>query len=335
MKNLLYAFIFCCITIVFSSCTNNSTNTQLLSLNKIELGFGPEDILIDSLSSNSKRLLISCASRREKDNPQTNGIYAMNLSTNAITKLERVNEPANLLFRPHGFDMAKIGGAIYLFVINHEDNKGRQSILKYKVQENQLLFDSLIMHSKIISPNDIFVNNDGSFYISNDASKRGNRMELLLGQKKGSLVYFSINGAAIELDTALAYPNGVFATQSHVWVSTVGENSLYRYEIASDSFTNKTLLTNELQGGDNISLYQNSFIIPGHPNFLQFFLHKINSDYHSPSIVYQYHLDKQSLDTLFIDDGSRISAASTAIFHQGHLYISQVFDPFILKVKIE
>jgi hypothetical protein len=38
---------------------------------------------------------------------------------------------------------------------------------------------------------------------------------------------------------------------------------------------------------------------------------------------------------LFSDDGKKISAASTALIYDGHLYISQVFDDFILKVALK
>ncbi|MCK5136316.1 MAG: hypothetical protein KAR19_11060 [Bacteroidales bacterium] len=39
--------------------------------------------------------------------------------------------------------------------------------------------------------------------------------------------------------------------------------------------------------------------------------------------------------TLYYSDGSTISAGSTALIFENHLYICQVFDPFILKVELE
>jgi len=39
--------------------------------------------------------------------------------------------------------------------------------------------------------------------------------------------------------------------------------------------------------------------------------------------------------TIYSTDGSTISAGSTAIIFGKHLYICQVFDPYILKVELE
>lgn len=39
-------------------------------------------------------------------------------------------------------------------------------------------------------------------------------------------------------------------------------------------------------------------------------------------------------EVLFSDDGKLISAASTAIRYGDFLYVSQVFDNFVLKVKM-
>jgi hypothetical protein len=40
------------------------------------------------------------------------------------------------------------------------------------------------------------------------------------------------------------------------------------------------------------------------------------------------------LTTLYFTDGTQISAGSTALIWEEYLYISQVFDPFILKVHL-
>ena len=37
---------------------------------------------------------------------------------------------------------------------------------------------------------------------------------------------------------------------------------------------------------------------------------------------------------VFQNNGDLISAGSTTLFHNGRLYISQVFDPFVLVVEV-
>ena len=37
---------------------------------------------------------------------------------------------------------------------------------------------------------------------------------------------------------------------------------------------------------------------------------------------------------IFADDGSRVSTGSTGIYYKGKLYVSQVFQPYVLEVDL-
>ena len=72
-----------------------------------------------------------------------------------------------------------------------------------------------------------------------------------------------------------------------------------------------------------------------HLDFLAFMKHVKSSDNHSPSVVYKINLETSSATVIYANKGDQISAASTAILFDENLYISQVFNPFILKVTME
>ena len=96
----------------------------------------------------------------------------------------------------------------------------------------------------------------------------------------------------------------------------------------------KKEMISEIIGGDNITKYKNKFIVAAHLNTFAFLRHQKKSTNHSPSVIYQFDPKSGEKEVLFSDDGKLISAASTAIRYDDYLYISQIFDNFILKVKI-
>ncbi len=55
----------------------------------------------------------------------------------------------------------------------------------------------------------------------------------------------------------------------------------------------------------------------------------------SPVDVYLVDPATGEHSTIYSTDGSTISGGSTAIIYGKHLYICQVFDPFILKVGMD
>jgi len=300
---------------------------------QIEVGYGPEDMLWDSISMDEDRILVSCGSRRDEHDKSFNGIYAVNPISEEVIKLKQIGHPEDLEFHSHGFDMAKIDGQAFLFVINHEDEKGVQSILKYKVNKDELTLDSIIQHPLIISPNDIFVLNDGSFFISNDAGKRGSKTELMLMQKRGSVVYFPVSGAAEIVDKRLGMPNGLYFQEPFLFVSTSMQGKIFRYTQLNNSFTNKTQIAKKLPGADNLNPYKNGLLVPCHPRYIAFIKHAINAKKHSPSVVYYVSFDGAEKFPIFSDDGSIISCGSTAIVKDDFIYISQIFENYLLKVK--
>ncbi len=279
------------------------------------------------------RILVSCGSRREMHDQSYNGIYALNPFSEEVIKLKLIGHPENLEFHSHGIDIAEIGGQAFLYVINHEDEKGVQSILKYKIDKYNLILDSIIQHPLIISPNDIYVLSDGSFFISNDAGKRGSKIELMLMQKKGSVVYFPVSGDVEIVDKRLGMPNGLYFQEPFLYVSTSMQGKLFRYTQSKNSFTQKTQIAKKLPGADNLNPYKNGLLVPCHPRYISFAKHAKNAEKLSPSVVYFISLEGTDKHPIFSDDGSIISCGSSAIVQDDYIFVTQIFENYVLKVK--
>lgn len=90
----------------------------------------------------------------------------------------------------------------------------------------------------------------------------------------------------------------------------------------------------DLKGNDNIRVFNNQLLTPGHIKPFKFIKHTKDPANYSPVEVYLVNPENGASETLFRTDGSLISGGSTAVIFDHHLYLSQVFDPFLLKVKL-
>ncbi|MCD6178997.1 MAG: hypothetical protein J7K39_03750 [Bacteroidales bacterium] len=326
-------FLVLLISVLLFSC-NSIPKTGPFETEKIIVGFGPEDIVLDSISSfKNNRLLVSCNTRRNSDSITT-GIYWIDLKTDSVFEFERLYEPPNLVFHPHGFDLVMIDSVPRLFIISHDDENNVHPIIRYKVLDKSLIFEAAYQNPLFISPNDIFALNDGSFFITNDAGKRHSLMEQVFKLKRSSVVYFPKNLKPYYIDKELSYANGIYFDKPNLYVSTVLQNSIFKFTIKNNQSTDKKKLT-EIIGGDNITKYKDKFIVAAHLNSIAFLRHAKNTKNLSPSVIYQFDPINGDKKVLFSDDGELISAASTAIRYGDYLYISQVFDNFVLKVKMK
>ncbi len=90
----------------------------------------------------------------------------------------------------------------------------------------------------------------------------------------------------------------------------------------------------KIKGADNILKYENKFYITSHPDFIKFIRHKKKPEKKSPVVVYEYNAAVKSSKQIFSNDGSLISAASSALVYKNYLFLSQVFDDFVLQIKL-
>lgn len=315
-------------SIILSSIFSCQKQDKIISFDKITCAPGPEDIVLDKPNN---RILISCNERRIGE-PMHSEIQQLNLYTNQCTNLPLSNLPA-IPFNPHGFDLQTINGIDYLYVINHyKDTLNTSSILQFKINSNDLSFVHEYKNSLLISPNDLTILPNGSFYFSNDRNS-ANILELLTNPYAGSVVFCDGNNSWKKVDSAMGFPNGMYNENNKLYVATSRNRALFTYDINSDgSLKNRTVLSN-INGMDNITKNGNELIVAVHPDEIKFALLTYFPTTLSPCRTYSIDRQTGVAHQIFYDDGSMISGSSTALVVGDNLYLSQVFGNFILKIS--
>lgn len=304
---------------------------------KISVGAGTEDF---ALSPDGSTIYVSSHERRGWKTP--GDIFAFNLKSRQVKKLTRSGEPADVFFAPHGIDVLRHTRGVFLYVVNHgkEMNDADQSVLIYQVTGDTLRFAGRVKHDLINSPNDLAVTETGSFYISNDHGSRGSTWELMWGLKRSKLTFCNFDPSAPQQAARcsvaaadLGMANGPLVRGDKVYLTATREDAVYSFTRAADgSLSDKTKIA-EVPGPDNLSWYEQQLITASHTSNWKFFRHVSSATNKSPSSIVAVDPAKSSTTGLYFNDGTEISAASGAFIHNGKLYISQVFEDFILECR--
>lgn len=311
---------------------SNPTFAQQYSMQKIEVGQGPEDFVLDTFNQR-ERFIISCSSRRSSD-LKFKEIVAKDIKSEKITILPRKNDPADLYFSPHGIDLVMVNGTLKLFVVNHSENNIDQ-ILIYEVKDDFIEFESAIHTNDFISLNSVAALPNGSFYVTNDAGKKNSNFEKLFALRKSSVAYYDAKRGFSEIvKDKLAYANGLSIKGDKLYISTTQKKDLLEMEITENGDLKLIRKLPGQKGMDNITIYGNHLIIPCHPKFTKFIKHMKNADKFSPAEVYTFNLENGKFAKIFNDSGENISAPATALYYKGNLYIGQVFNNHLLKVSL-
>ena len=283
---------------------------------RINLGPGPEDIVLDTLGA--ERLLISCAERR-KGPTEGNGIWAFDFKTNRARQLE-VNFKTERRFNPHGIYLIYENGGKYLFVINHISKK-QHEIIRFRVLSNSLVEEKSFQDKLVKHPNDIYAANKNEFYFTND--------RILCG----SITKYD-GGKYTLIAKSLHFPNGIQGLDDTLYVSTTISNKIFRVFKTKKGYKRKKLL--KVKGGDNFSVNgKNSLLLTSHPKKMKFIKHARNTEKKSPSQVFDINTLTGEKKLIFSSEGKDINAVSIAVEYKGFLYLGQVFEGFILKVPTQ
>jgi len=304
---------------------------QEVACHKINIAPGPEDFVLDTWHG-APRLLVSSHDRRQ---PETSGgIFYLDMDTETTGEMKRIGEPAALAaFKPHGMDIRKKGEEVLLYVILH-DPAGRMKIHEnaigvYLVGDTELRFQDLMEDASFLwSPNDLSVMQGGEIYVTND---RWNDLDVYFKRESSEIVYYQPETKTWSVVAEkLAFANGIYAEKDRVFVTeTLGEGFLMFPRLPDGRLGPKSVIA-RMKGGDNIMKYGDYFLTTAHYDDLAFLKHKKNPEHHSPSIVFRVRPDFSSKEAMYVNTGETISSASTGMVFNNKLYISQVFDPFIV-----
>lgn len=308
-----------------------SATTGKSQCRRIPTGPGPHSLIA---IPDDTRLLISSHDRRQFD--QRGDIYEHDPSTGTMKKVPRRKEPATLTLRPHNMAIRRSGHDALLYVINHDDsnpNSSLHSVIIYSITADGLEFRQQLRHPLLSSPNHISLSPDGDIYVSNDRRNGSSTMELVLRQKKATIVHHRHGQGWRIVAEGLSFPNGVHAEQEKVLISKTFGNAVLEYPRRSDGSlgTPRTVISLPLLDGIFPSRSAGSYYTISHGSLLDFLQHKRKSSHPSSSSVHAVSLATGKSRVIFSDDGRLISGISAALETADAIYFGQSFEPFLLR----
>lgn len=327
---------------LIASCASLPQNTDAVS-RKITCGPGSEDIELDS-SSGKPRLIISCNQRRTPKKGDTaryapfGEIMEYGFDGKPATIMPRVGGPQGAMFNPHGFSIAQVNGKALLYVVNHSkpSPKVKQNHIEvYAIQGSTLQHLRTISGPELVSPNDCFATARGDVYYTNDSGKHGMLLEKMFRARKSTVYCVTPDDKKIQVAKHLAYANGVYVqydslnSSKNIYISTVQQKGLFKYGANA-----KRENIMKIDGQDNVMKCGHYFVVSCHPKPIAFLKHAVNPAKLSPTHVWALNIQTGKYQMIFADDGSRVSTGSTGIYYKGKLYVSQVFQPYVLEVDL-
>lgn len=303
------------------------------SCQRIAMGPGPDDMHLQNLAA--PRLILSSHDRRHFRNH--GNIYALPLDSLKASIMTRTGEPDGFVLRPHGLDLIQRDGRWWLYVINHDKElfSDQHTLAIYEITGDTLAFQQELHSPLLTAPNDVAVADNGDIYVTNEREDGASIAEFLFLQRKANVVvYRPQSGWRVAADD-LAVANGILIQGDTVWITqTLGEG-LRRYQRAADGRLVQMTALGNLSLLDSIHVRDNGhFLIPAYPSLPYFLLHWQMPGRRSPTKVYDVDPQTGQGSVIFADDGNIISAVSAALATKDQLYLSQVFDAFVLRCPL-
>lgn len=302
------------------------------SCRPVQTGPGPHSLI--QVNGSTVRLLVSSHDRRNFE--KTGDIYDYEPSNGTMRPLPRTGEPRELSFRPHHIDIHQEDAETLLYVINHDDNKPNSrhhSILVYAIQPDRLVFRKQLSDPLLSSPNHLSISPGGDIYVSNDRRDGSSVMELVLRQKKATIVHYRENSGWRIVARGLSFPNGVEAETSRVLVSKTFGNALLEFPRKPDGSLGmpRTVVSLPLLDGLTPAQTPDHYLVISHASLVDFLQHKSNGSHRSPATVHEVNRVTGKTRIFFKDDGRKISGISAAVVAPDAVYFGQSFEPFLLR----
>ncbi|KAJ3598156.1 hypothetical protein NHX12_001669 [Muraenolepis orangiensis] len=237
-------------------------------------------------------------------------------------------------FNPHGISTFtdQSDDSVYLFVVNHPEQKSQVEIFKYIEEDHALVYLKSIKHALLNSVNDIVAVGPESFYATNDHyfnQKTLQHLEPWLGLSWCSLVLYTPQDVRVVSD-GYTSANGINISpdKRHVYAMDILDHSVRVLERKEDNslITLKSVAVGSLC--DNIEVDQTTgdLWLGCHPNGWKLFLSDPQDPPGSEVIRIQNILSEHpKVSQVYADNGSVLIGSSVAAPYRGKLLIGSVY----------
>jgi arylesterase / paraoxonase len=312
------------------------------SIKKVEGITGGEDIAIDQSTGFA---FISADDRWASSvyrRPVKGAVFGINLTDSLSRPINLTQDFPQSDFHPHGISLYPTeDGRKLLFVVNHRQSGGWIEIFEFR--NDSLNHIESISDEKIISPNDVVAVGEREFYFTNDHNEKPSGWRsikdlLIIGT--GNVCHYK-NGSVKVLFEGLKYANGINKSLDgkKIYVATPSDLKISIYERdANTGSLSRSAEINTGTGVDNIDVDTEGNLWVGcHPQLLKFLSHAKDENKLSPSEIIRIRDlgDGQfEQETIYINDGSEISASSVGAVYKNRLLIGPVFQRHILLAEL-
>ena len=319
----------------FKTIKNNFSGTT----QRIEGFPGVEDITIDQSTGIAFLSSDDRWSALLKKLPVKGAIYKLNLNDSVPQPVILTDNFKQDDFHPHGISLFQTPeGKKIIFVVNHR--RSGNFIERFEYKNDSLDYKESISGELIISPNDVVGVGERAFYFTNDHNEKisgWRTFKDLLTIGTGNVCYYDgdrMNKTSIE---GIKYANGVNVSHDgkklYVAATTDLKILIYDRELTSGVLTKSNEIDTNT-GVDNIELDADGNLWVGcHPQLLKFLSHSKDETLISPSEIIKLTDSgdgKFLQQTIYINDGSEISASSVGVVYKKTMLIGPVFQRHII-----
>ena len=292
---------------------------------------GAEDIAI---SREDLFLIVSSDDRaaRRDGRPAQGGLYLIDLSERPLTPT-LISGSFDQPFFPHGISLLRLDSGRYqVLAINHVH--GKHTIEKFLLSGNRLVYEKTLTDESMISPNDVVAISNQAFYFTNDHQNTSGFwrfMEDYIGLRRSNVIY-SDGSTFREVSKGIAYANGINYDEQRnlLFVASPRDFLVKVYKTEDDgdlSFIEDIAVGT---GVDNIEFDDKGNLwIGAHPNLMAFANYASGKTKKAPSEVIQLtyrSTGDYDVNSVFLDDGSIISASTVAVPFRNLVFIGNVMD---------
>ncbi len=319
--------------------------TDTFSCRTVGAMVGPEDYAVVDLGGRPG-LLVSASRYREGDQGESDGVFALDPESGETRRMPVLERDACSL-HPHGVDLRVRPEGIELYAVVHFREEDTQNpacklqssdgeplldaVERYRLTLEGLVFQERIQGPLFTSPNDLTVQEDGSFFVSNnpDFTPFGLVRGVLLGWRPSQVLSYAPGEGLSVVARRFFYSNGVLVDdRGDLLVGSYG-GKLTRLTRGEDGWEKEEVI--RLQGAlDNLMLGQDGQLwIAGHPSALGFSRHAKDASEIGPSVAWALKRAGETWEpTLgYLDESGAVQASSTAAMLGRQLVFAQVFQP--------
>jgi arylesterase/paraoxonase len=305
-------------------------------LTKINI-VGAEDITINHIDSFA---IVSSTKRKAfpANQQEEGGLYYIDLKkieSKPILLTKDFNKP----FAPHGISIFKTDSITTIAVVNHTIEK--EYIEIFKLIGTKLTHFKTLDNPMILSPNDVVLINENSFYFTNDHKYKSGILRLAedyLGLAISNVIFF--DGLKFkEVANGISFANGINYNSKKDLLFVASPRKFYIKVFKKNNDNSLSFIENIYcgTGVDNIEFdLDNTLWIGAHPNLLHFDSYSKGNKAFAPSeIISIKYIEKNNYikEKIYLEKGQAMSGSTVAAPFGNLILMGNVMDDHFLVLK--